>query len=190
MKKNVKIILAVLVIIVGVALTSFLLFKKNEIKDSELIDKIINDSNLEIILNLKDFDKNNFSEGNLLEVSMQLADKLGYKNETAEGDDIIRGSQGNDNIVSVFGNDTYIFNKGDGNDIVSDFKGNDTIYFGDGITWADLSFIKEKDDMLITIDDTKDSILIKDWFKNEDNIIENFEFKTGMAHRANEIKIE
>ena len=112
------------------------------------------------------------------------------ENETAEGDDIIRGSQGNDNIVSVFGNDTYIFNKGDGNDIVSDFKGNDTIYFGDGITWADLSFIKEKDDMLITIDDTKDSILIKDWFKSEDNIIENFRFKAGMAHRANEIKIE
>ena len=87
MKKNVVIILAVVVLSIIIGLSCFfILNNKDEIKDSAEIQDIVDNSNLEILLNFKNFTPSEFSESSLLEVSMLLADKLGYKSETESGD--------------------------------------------------------------------------------------------------------
>ncbi len=87
MKKNVVIILAVVVLSIIIGLSCFFILNNNdEIKDNAEIQDIVDNSNLEVLLNFKNFAPSNFSESSLLEVSMLLADKLGYKSETESGD--------------------------------------------------------------------------------------------------------
>ena len=114
-----------------------------------------------------------------------------------DGDDIIRGGKGNDTIISMTGNDTFIFNLGDGQDTIVEKQGVDTLYFGSGISWDSLIFERVVDDMVIKIADTQDKITVKDWFvQNEDglyvynnNKIEIFEFADGSKHYKDEITV-
>ena len=86
MKKNTLIYLLILIIITVLISAFFLFGGKNEIKDQTEIARIIEDSNLEIIHNLSDFNTSNYSTSKLLEVSMLLAEKKGYMNESDSGD--------------------------------------------------------------------------------------------------------
>lgn len=84
MKKNILICLIVLIIIVILGVTFLLLNVKNELKSQDEKDKIVKDSNLEILLNLENFDTKNYSDEKLLEVSMLFAEKKGYLAESTE----------------------------------------------------------------------------------------------------------
>lgn len=114
-----------------------------------------------------------------------------------DGDDIVRGDKGNDHIISVLGNDTIIFQRGDGQDIVEERQGVDTLYFGPDIAWEDLIFEQSENNMIIKINNTEDQITIVDWFvTNEDGVyrydnnkIEKFEFADGSIHTKDEITI-
>ena len=57
----------------------------------------------------------------------------GAGDDGINGSGLIVGGAGDDRIDSQFGNDTYIYNRGDGNDTISDFGGIDTVRFGAGI---------------------------------------------------------
>lgn len=92
-----------------------------------------------------------------------------YHFDNDRGNDIIRGEKGNDVIYSVKGNDTYIFNLGDGQDKIYDSDGTDIIYFGKGISKDMLSVVKDNNDLIINIKNTKDSITVKDYFKQVNN---------------------
>lgn len=112
----------------------------------------------------------------------------------SDGNDTISGGKGNDTIYSDYGDDTFIFNLGDGQDVVYEKQGVDTFYFGNGITWADLTFEQVGNDMLIKINNTTDQITVKDWFlttgenyKYDNNKIEIFEFADGSKHYKDEI---
>ena len=113
------------------------------------------------------------------------------------GNDTIRGGKGNDTIISMTGDDTFIFNIGDGQDTIIEHQGVDTLYFGPNITWEDLTFTQSENDMVISINDTTDSITVKDWFTaDEDGVyrynnhkIEIFEFADGSKHTKDEITV-
>ena len=116
-------------------------------------------------------------------------------NYSEDGDDIIRGGKGNDTIYSISGNDTFIFNLGDGQDTVYERQGIDTFCFGNGISWEDLIFTRNENDMIISINNTTDKITVKDWFEekaysNNNNKIEIFEFADGSKHYLDEITID
>ncbi|MDD7421758.1 calcium-binding protein, partial [Campylobacter hominis] len=78
--------------------------------------------------------------------------------------------------ISKFGNDTYIFNLGDGNDTIIDNKGKDTIKFNGDI--KNLNFTKIADDLVIKYS-LKDSVTIKNHFKNRRNNISKIEFNNN-----------
>ncbi len=114
------------------------------------------------------------------------------------GDDTVRGEAGNDYIYSHLGNEFYIFNVGDGQDTIRDLQGVDTIYFGNGISWDDLTFSQSENDMVISINNSTDKIVVKDWFVASDdgiysyyenNKIEIFEFADGSKHYKDEIPV-
>ena len=96
--------------------------------------------------------------------------------KTNSGNDVIIGNKGDDILISRFGNDTYIFNLGDGNDTIIDNKGKDTIKFNGDI--KNLNFTKIADDLVIKYS-LKDSVTIKDHFKNRRNNISKIEFNNN-----------
>ena len=103
----------------------------------------------------------------------------GDKNDiikTNSGNDVIIGNKGDDILISRFGNDTYIFNLGDGNDTIIDNKGKDTIKFNGDI--KNLNFTKIADDLVIKYS-LKDSVTIKNHFKNRRNNISKIEFNNN-----------
>lgn len=85
MKKNTLIYLIALVLIVVLISIFFCFKRKTEIKDTNEISRIVSDSNLDIILNLENFDENNYTESSLLEVAMLIAERKGQMNETDDG---------------------------------------------------------------------------------------------------------
>ena len=112
-----------------------------------------------------------------------------------DGDDIIEGGSGNDTLYGGDGEDTYAFTRGDGQDtIYADIK--DTIKFKDGIKADDLMFeisksqdSSSKDNILIRIKDTSDSILLMNTFEYGNIVggIDKIVFHDGSSINFNEI---
>jgi len=108
------------------------------------------------------------------------------------GNGIITGGTGNDTIIASVYNfdsndDMYYFNKGDGRDWYQDQGGNDTIKFGNGITKSNLHFAHSGDNLLITFNNSPDSINIDNWFLGSQYYIENFDFADGTHLTAQQI---
>lgn len=82
MKKNVLIYLTIAIIVIGIISFIFILKSKNEIKDQNEITKIVTNSNLELILNLGNFNSEDYSEENLLQTAMMFAERNAYLNES------------------------------------------------------------------------------------------------------------
>ena len=83
--------------------------------------------------------------------------------------DRLDGKGGNDDLSGGEGGDTYLFDRGYGNDIVEDGRlnpfitENDIIEFGTGLTVSDVVFerLGDTEDLLISISDTSDTLLLK-----------------------------
>ncbi len=102
------------------------------------------------------------------------------------GDDLLRGYQGNDDLLGDEGRDIYVFAAGDGADIIEDlFLGGNIIRFLDGLDIA--SIVKQlvfDDDGNFDLQVTYgfgDSILIKDWstLSGDEQALWTFESVTG-----------
>lgn len=85
MKKSVLVLGSITIILAIFISLFFLLGNKNELSNQEEISTIVNNSNLELLLNLGEFEKNKYDESKLLEVAMLFAEKNGHMNETTEG---------------------------------------------------------------------------------------------------------
>lgn len=85
MKKKTLIFIALPILFI-IIITALILTNKNEIKDPTEIEKIVSDSNIELLLNFGNFDKENYSLEKLLEISMDFASKKNYLSETTEGE--------------------------------------------------------------------------------------------------------
>ena len=102
------------------------------------------------------------------------------------GNDILIGGKGNDRLEGGYGDDTYIYNIGDGLDSIWDYQYSSTesradkIKFGEGITFEDLTFRREGNDLVITLfGDCTQGIVIDDHFYDENRRIEYLEFADG-----------
>ncbi|MFZ2269843.1 MAG: putative Ig domain-containing protein [Azonexus sp.] len=91
----------------------------------------------------------------------------GAGNDTLTGGteaEIYLGGLGNDTYTTAGGNDIVLFNKGDGEDtFLAGGTGSDTISLGGGINYADLSFNKFNNDLILKIG-TTDQIAFKNWY--------------------------
>lgn len=101
---------------------------------------------------------------------------------SVSGNDTINAKKGDDAIINYEGDTTYIFNKGDGNDIIMDYQGNDKIKFGSSIAVKDVTYLRNNKDLIISINNMSDTITILNWFTSDDNKIEKIEFVDGTIH--------
>jgi len=78
--------------------------------------------------------------------------------------EIFRGGLGNDTYSTAGGDDILLFNKGDGQDtFATGGTGGDTLSLGGDLAYADLSFSKSSNDLVLKTGGT-DQITFKDWY--------------------------
>ncbi|MDD5058244.1 MAG: putative Ig domain-containing protein, partial [Sideroxydans sp.] len=82
--------------------------------------------------------------------------------------DLLIGGQGNDTVSGDSGNNVVLFNRGDGNDwIYLDYSLDkpkaETLSLGGGISYADLSFSRDYDNLIVGLGDGE-SVTIGSWF--------------------------
>ena len=131
-----------------------------------------------------DIGGDNYIDGNTGNDNIQS----GSGNDTligGAGNDTLDGGEGDDRLEGGTGDDTYIFNLGDGHDTISDYADNivsiDTIVFGQGIVAEDVEFLRlNSDDLTIKIDDDN-SLVIQNWFLDENYKIEKINFIDGVV---------
>lgn len=87
------------------------------------------------------------------------------------GNDIIDGGEGNDLLYGGFGDDTYIFGKNCGTDVINDTEGTSVIKLTNEVSLADLRIDSVGEDVVISIRDTDDKLIITDFKQNPDNYV-------------------
>ncbi|MBR1382995.1 MAG: hypothetical protein IJ555_04180 [Ruminococcus sp.] len=95
------------------------------------------------------------------------------------GDDYLDGGSGNDTLIGRNGNDTYIFGRGYGQDTINESNGNssnDRVVFADDVSVDDVEFKRSGNDLVISINDTDDSLRIVNQYSDSWYLVENFEF--------------
>lgn len=95
------------------------------------------------------------------------------------GNDIYYTKSGYDIIKDYYGNDTYLFNRGDQWDTITDNQGADTVRLGDNITLADLSFVRSGNNLNLSIRGTSDGMTVVNWFYAGKYQLENFQLANG-----------
>ncbi|WNM62097.1 calcium-binding protein [Candidatus Nitrospira neomarina] len=104
--------------------------------------------------------------------------------------DILDGGAGNDRLEGGVGGDTYLFDRGSGNDVVLDDNTNifstdpDTIQFGGTLNPNDLLVTRVGNDLRLEIQDTGESLTVKDQFYSSYRLIERFVFSDGQVVTA------
>lgn len=83
-----------------------------------------------------------------------------------EGDDVLDGGSGNDILYGGDGNDTYIFGRDYGIDIIDDNSGTSTIRLADDLTLSDIDIISVGEDVIISIKDSDDKLIIHNFSEN------------------------
>ncbi len=150
-----------------------------------------------------------FEDGGTLSAD-EIDQKIIESNETSGNDtiygfareDVLEGGRGNDFLSGGNENDTYIFNRGDGDDTVADAMDNilggrtDTLQFGAGIAASDVTFTRDGDDLVATINDDGGSVRIQGQYAFFEsgvfgtlnfNLVENFVFADGTTMGWREI---
>ena len=158
-------------------------------------DEIFNISELTGSGKLEDFDSGYGSRNTIL-TGMDSDDQIyGYSgNDTlygdagndlldgGYGDDYLDGGSGNDTLIGRNGNDIYIFGRGYGQDTINESNGNssnDRVVFADDISVEDVEFKRSENDLVISINETDDSLRIVNQYSDSWYLVENFEFSDG-----------
>lgn len=107
-----------------------------------------------------------------------------YINAGSGDDKIILGS-GDDFVEGGSGDDIYYVNQGDGVDTIMDYEGNNKVIFGSGIKSDDLKAYRYNwNDLLITVEGTTDSIIIKNYCIDENSRNFRFLFADGTIYNV------
>jgi Ca2+-binding RTX toxin-like protein len=87
------------------------------------------------------------------------------------GADILDGGAGNDLLNGGSDSDTYIFGRGYGYDVIYDniagYYSNNKVKFDDGISALDISYSRDTDNLVLTIIDSGDQLVISNFFGSE-----------------------
>ncbi len=99
--------------------------------------------------------------------------------------EVIDGRAGNDILRGSSDGDTYLFDIGYGQDVIDDtidfgkWRAADTVRFGADVSFADVSFTRDGDDLLIAFEGFSDSLRVADQFGSVLAGVEVFEFADG-----------
>ena len=97
--------------------------------------------------------------------------------DAGDGNDVLDGGAGDDTLLGGAGNDTYLFNIGDGVNTIHETSGFDTIESGEGISFGDLSFVRNGNDLEIQI---ASGFIVTDFYSGDPNlIVEQISFSDG-----------
>ena len=112
-----------------------------------------------------------------------------------DGDDSFDGGSGDDLLDGGKGNDSYLFNRGSGRDAVIEDPANlddiDTIILGPDILPADVTLRLTGTDLTLSINDTEDRLIIKNFFNADDpaKTIEQLRFANGQVWNQNDLQL-
>jgi len=100
------------------------------------------------------------------------------------GNDSLSGGTGNDVMDGGAGNDTYLFGRGSGQDTVNSYDDTtpnklDTVQLGAGIGLNDVVLTRDGNDLVITLQDTGDTLRIRSHFRSSEEQIEQIRFADG-----------
>lgn len=88
-----------------------------------------------------------------------------------DGNDILDGGKGSDFLYGGSDNDTYVFGRNYGTDIISDSEGVSTIKIADGISLDELDIISVGEDIVISLSDSEDKLIINGFAEKPDHYI-------------------
>jgi len=98
------------------------------------------------------------------------------------GDDSLYGLGGNDLLRGGAGDDTYLFGRGSGQDTIDNSHtdaGKDVLHFKDGISAQDLWFRHDKNDLVINVVGTGDSVRLVGWYTDDNHKVDHIELNDG-----------
>nr|WP_269783233.1 calcium-binding protein [Marinibactrum halimedae] len=113
--------------------------------------------------------------------------------EGYDSDDTLIGQGGNDVLTGGAGSDTYLFAAGDGDDRIitgeTDVDTLEVIRFDDSVNEADVSLVREGEDLVIHYAD--DAVTVEDFFVSDGystHAIDAIEFASGVSWSQGDIK--
>ena len=99
-----------------------------------------------------------------------------------DGNDILDGGVGNDTLLGGSGNDRYIFKKGYGQDIINNYyyhrddEADYDVLEMQGLKYSECELFMNRNDLIIKVKGTSDSVTIKDCFASEYDRIDSIKF--------------
>jgi Ca2+-binding RTX toxin-like protein len=114
-----------------------------------------------------------------------------------EGNDTLDGGTGNDSLRGGTGADTYLFGRGSGQDTIYNYNYGavgteaDMIVLGAGISPTDVTLKRSDYDLIIGVNGTSDTLLVKYYFGNDGiaaQAVQQIKFADGTSWYANTIK--
>ena len=101
----------------------------------------------------------------------------------AAGNDKLDGGAGNDMLIGGAGADSYVFGRGWGLDTVqeNDVTANtsDRMLFGAGIAKADTRFVRNGNNLEVSIAGTTDKLVVQNWYLGTQHQVELFQYADG-----------
>jgi Ca2+-binding RTX toxin-like protein len=101
----------------------------------------------------------------------------------AAGADTLDGAGGNDTLLGGVGADTYLFGTGYGADTIQENDATagvkDIVRLANGIAQADLQFQQEGNNLVMSIRNAPDRLVIQDWYLGSQYQVEEFRFGDG-----------
>ena len=171
----------------------FISFNNNDNDSIRILQHFYNDDRKIEQLEFTDGSIMNLSKGGLIFNGTEQRDNIsgtiyndtiygGNSSDTingGDGADIISGGKGNDIINGGVGEDTIIWNLGDDLDAVS-FSNIDHLKFGEGITFEDLTFYEEGNNLRIVVrGDMEQGVICQSFFYDNSNKPEDIIFADG-----------
>ena len=108
-----------------------------------------------------------------------------------DGNDTLQGGTGNDRLEGGNGDDRYLWNWGDGLDTIYDNNNRDTIIFGNGISYKDITYRNEGNNLRIIVKGNEgQGLLLERFFNNGLQYkIEDLKFQDGKVIHLSEIPL-
>jgi Ca2+-binding RTX toxin-like protein len=101
------------------------------------------------------------------------------------GNDTLDGGAGNDTLVGGAGADSYVFGRGWGLDTIqeNDVTANitDKVLFGSGIAKADTTFVRNGNNLEVSIVGTTDKLVVQNWYLGTQYQVELFQYADGTS---------
>ncbi len=113
------------------------------------------------------------------------------------GDDTLDGGAGNDTLKGNAGADTYLFGVGSGQDSIDNLDTDalginaDKILLGTGITQSDVTFKRADSDLILSINNTSDTLTVLNYFNLDatgPDSLENIQFSDGFILTIESVK--